>query len=133
MLKCPVCRATYRPKNQSDSDDVKPIEVKSCHRCGADLGPLIQLHDRAIDRHRKAIALFSQGTIPAALETNAQAIALHSQHPKFHALAGQLWALQGNFDAAIRSWQIAQQLDPKDATVTACLDLMEKLSLSLRS
>jgi Tfp pilus assembly protein PilF len=119
MLKCPVCRATYRPQNSS----------RSCHRCGADLAPLIQLHDRAIDHHRKAIALLSHGDVRAALETNAQAIALHAQHPKFHALAGQLWALQGNFDAAWRSWQIAQQLDPKDATVNACLELMEKLAI----
>ncbi len=122
-MKCPVCRATYRNTSSSAT-----LEVAPCHRCGADLAPLIQLHDRAIHHHRTAIAQFESGDLNAAIASNQQAIALHSQHPKFHAFAGQLWAVQGDFHAAVRSWKIAQKLDPKDAIVTDCLAILETLN-----
>jgi predicted negative regulator of RcsB-dependent stress response len=121
-MKCPVCRATYRNTPPADHPEVKP-----CHRCGADLAPLIQLHDRAIHWHRNAIAQFKVGDLLAAITSNNQAIALHSQHPKFHAFAGQLWAVKGDFKAAVRSWKVAQQLDPKDTIVSDCLAILEKL------
>jgi Tfp pilus assembly protein PilF len=121
-MKCPVCRATYRKPQSLD-----PPEVKPCHRCGTDLAPLIQLHDRAIHHHRTAIAQFQSGDLPAAIASNNQAIALQSQQPKFHAFAGQLSAVKGDFKAAVRSWKVAQQLDPKDAIVTDCLTILEEL------
>jgi Flp pilus assembly protein TadD len=123
-MKCPVCRATYRNPTPSEPSDVKP-----CHRCGADLAPLIQLHDRAIHSHRQAIAQFKVGDLQAAMTSNEQAIALHSQHPKFHAFAGQLWAVQGNFKAAVRSWKVSQKLDPKDTIVADCLKILENLQI----
>ena len=126
-MKCPVCRATYRNTPSSDHPEVKPGH-HPCHRCCADLAPLIQLHDRAIHWHRTAIAKFQSGDLTAAIASNEQAIALHSQHPKFHAFAGQLSAIQGDFKAAVRSWKIAQQLDPKDAIVSECLTIMETLT-----
>lgn len=122
-MKCPVCRATYRHTPSSDHPNVKP-----CHRCGADLAPLIQLHDQAIHWHRTAIEQFKIGDLKAATTSNEQAIALHSQHPKFHAFAGQLWAVQGDFKAAVRSWKVAQKLDPKNAIVTSCLEIMNQLN-----
>jgi tetratricopeptide (TPR) repeat protein len=122
-MKCPVCRATYRAPKSSP-----PTESKPCHRCGADLLPLISLHDQAIGYHRQAIGQLAAGDLTAAMAANDQAIALHSQHPQFHALAGQLWALQGNFGQAWRSWQLAQQLDPQNATVSACLDILAQLA-----
>jgi tetratricopeptide (TPR) repeat protein len=102
-MKCPVCRATYRPASKN----------QLCHRCGADLSLLIELYDQAIGHHRQAIAHFAAGDLTAAIAANNQAIALHSQQPKFHAFAGQLSALQGEFALAIRSWQLAQKLDPQ--------------------
>lgn len=122
-MKCPVCRATYRNTSSSDY-----AEVKSCHRCGADLTPLIQLYDRAIHHHRTAIVKFQSGDVTAAIACNETAIALHFQQPKFHAFAGQLWAVQGDFTAAVRSWKIAQKLDPKDAIVNDCLSILKKLT-----
>jgi tetratricopeptide (TPR) repeat protein len=105
-MKCPVCRATYRiPETLT--------LTKPCHRCGADLAPLIELHDRAIAHHRQAIAHFATDDLSAAMMENDRAIALHSQNAQFHAFAGQLFALQEEFDKAMRSWQLAKQIDPK--------------------
>jgi tetratricopeptide (TPR) repeat protein len=106
-MKCPVCRATYRVTDSID-------KTKPCHRCGADLAPLIGLHDRSIAHHRQSIAYFNAGNLPAAILANDEAIALHSQNPAFHAFAGQLFALTGEFDRAARSWQVAKKLDPKN-------------------
>jgi hypothetical protein len=95
-MKCPVCRATYRIPESS-----QPTETQPCHHCGADLSSLIALYDQAIGYHHQAIAQFVAGDLAAAIATNNQAIVLHSQHPKFHAFAGQLSALQGKFGPAI--------------------------------
>ena len=127
-MKCPVCRATYRTPESSP-----PPEPKPCHRCGADLSALIALHDQAIGHHRQAIAQFVAGDLAAAIAANNQAIQLHSQHPKFHAFAGQLSALQGEFGPAIRSWQLAQTIDPQDTTVSACLEILGQLASSPKS
>jgi Flp pilus assembly protein TadD len=122
-MKCPVCRATYRSAEFS-----KPTEAPPCHRCGADLSALIALHDQAIAHHRQAIAQFVAGDLTAAVAANNQAIQLHSQHPKFHALAGQLSALQGELGPAMRSWHMAQRLDPQNTTVSACLEIVAQLA-----
>ena len=127
-MKCPVCRATYRiPKS------FQPTEPKPCHRCGADLSRLIALHDQAIDHHRRAIVHLAAGDFITATTANDHAIKLHSQHPKFHALAGQLWALQGEFGLATRSWQFAHQLDPQNTTVSACLALLAQLASDIQT
>jgi Tfp pilus assembly protein PilF len=115
-MKCPVCRATYRVTESLDL-------AKPCHRCGADLAPLIQLHDRAIAHHRLAIAHFAADDLSAAMVSNDRAIALHSQNAGFHAFAGQLFALQGEFDRAMRSWQVAQQLDPRNTLASTATQL----------
>jgi Flp pilus assembly protein TadD len=122
-MKCPVCRATYRVPESSP-----PTETQSCHRCGADLSSLIALHDQAIGYHRQAIAQFVAGDLAAAIAANNQAIKLHAQHPKFHAFAGQLSALQGEFGPAIRSWQLAQTIEPQNTTVSACLAILDQLA-----
>jgi tetratricopeptide (TPR) repeat protein len=127
-MKCPVCRATYRSAESS-----KPAETPPCHRCGADLSALIALHDQAIGHHRHAIAQFVAGDLATAVAANHQAIQLHSQHPKFHAFAGQLSALQGEFESAIRSWQLAHTIDPHDTTVSACLAILGQLASNPKS
>ncbi len=114
-MKCPVCRATYRVTGSSEL-------AKPCHRCGADLAPLIQIRDLAIAHHRQAIAQFTAGDLQAATVENNKAIALDSQHPPFHAFAGQLFAVQGQFDRAVRSWQFAYQLDPHNTFCSTCLE-----------
>jgi Flp pilus assembly protein TadD len=86
------------------------------------------LHDQAIGHHRQAIAQFVAGDLTAAVAANNQAIQLHSQQPKFHAFSGQLSALQGEFGPAIRSWQLAQRLDPRDTTASACLAIFAQLA-----
>ncbi len=118
-MKCPVCRATYRA--------IAPESALSrpCHRCGADLAALIRLHDCAIAHYHQAIAYFAAGDLPKALAENNKAIALHSRYPAFHAFAGQLWALQGQFDQAIQAWQLAQKLDPKNNV--PYLDLLKRM------
>jgi tetratricopeptide (TPR) repeat protein len=126
-MKCPICRATYRVQKSS-----QPTESNPCHRCGADLSPLIRLHDQAIAHHRRAIEQLKTGDLTAAMTANNQAIALHSQHPQFHALAGQLWALQGDFEQAWRSWQLAQKFDPQNTAVSACLDILAQLTRTNR-
>ena len=88
---------------------------------------LIRLHDHAIYLHRQAIAQFAAGDVTQAIETNETAIAIHLQQPKFHTFAGQLWAVQGDFKAAARSWQTAQQIDPKDTIVADCLSILKEL------
>jgi Flp pilus assembly protein TadD len=119
-MKCPVCRATYRVTESN-------ALAKPCHRCGADLAPLIQLHDRAIAHYRQAIAKFIAGDVPAAIVANNKAIALHTQNSEFHAFAGQLFALTGEFELAIRSWQFAQKLDPKNALGSNYLETLRQL------
>jgi Flp pilus assembly protein TadD len=114
-MKCPVCRATYRVNALSDL-------TKPCHRCGADLAPLIQIRDLAIAHHRQAIAQFTAGDLLAATLANDKAIALHSQHSAFHAFAGQLFAVQGQFDLAVRAWLFAHQLDPANTFCSTCLE-----------
>ncbi|MDX2230365.1 MAG: tetratricopeptide repeat protein [Leptolyngbyaceae cyanobacterium bins.349] len=116
-MKCPVCRATYRG-GEGGRQEV-------CHRCGVDLAPLIHLHDQAVWHHRRATQAFQSGDYGTAIAHNRQAIALHAQQPDFHALAGQLAALQGNFPQAIAAWKTAQQLDPKHPTATVLLKLLD--------
>jgi lipopolysaccharide biosynthesis regulator YciM len=94
MIKCPVCRATYKP---SDS--------LSCRRCSADLAALIRIHDQAVWHYNQAIAQNSIVHIH-------RAIALNSRCADFHAFAGQLWARQGEWLNAIAAWETAQQIDP---------------------
>lgn len=122
-MKCPVCRAPYRP------DSATAEATQSCRRCGVNLSPLIQLHDRAIWHHRQAIQAFRAGDYDTAIASNNQAIALWS-HADFHAFAGQLWALQGEFLQAIAAWKTAQQLDPQQAIAQAGLQCLTKYSRS---
>ena len=121
-MKCPVCRAVYRVTNSIDL-------VKPCHRCGADLAPLIQLHDRSIAHHRQAITHFTAGDMPEAILANDRAIELHTQNADFHAFAGQLFALLGEFDRAVRSWQFARKLDPKNILASNCLELFDRVKI----
>jgi len=148
-MKCPVCRATYRGRedrkqevlgtsqesgvgSQESEETVSGNSLQSsprpslvCRRCGVDLAPLIQLYDQAIWYHRQAIQSFQAGDYATAIAHNQQAIALHSQQPDFHALAGQLAALQGDFSQAITAWETAQRLDPKHPTATFFLKLVD--------
>lgn len=116
-MKCPVCRAAYRP-----SPDCL------CKRCGADLTSLIQIHDCAIHHYRQAIAAFNMAAYTTAHTHLDQAIALNHSNADFYALSGQLWALQGNFQAAIDAWKQAKKLDPKHPVAATCLQIMLKLT-----
>ena len=119
-MKCPVCRATYRPQ-------VPPNQV--CRRCGVDLSPLIALHDRALWHHRQAIASFQAGDRAAAAIQNDRALALSPNHPDFQAFAGQLWALQGELSLAISAWKKARQLHPQQPTASQGLQICQELCL----
>lgn len=120
-MKCPVCRATYRSSGRSET------APRLCRRCGADLTALVRLHDTALWHHRQAIAAFQAGDPATAQSHNDRALALHNGEATFHALAGQLWALQGEFAAASTAWKRAQECDPKLAQVGNCLEILEAL------
>ncbi|MBW4617824.1 MAG: hypothetical protein KME17_00370 [Cyanosarcina radialis HA8281-LM2] len=141
MMKCPVCGAVYRPpkrsegslalgNNSSEAETVPSTAPSSptCRRCQADLSDLFRLHDRAIWDHRQALHLFSQRRYSEAAAHNDRAIALYYTHADFHALAGQLSASQGEFRAAISSWQQALKLDPQNAIAGNCLQAIELMS-----
>jgi len=68
------------------------------------ISPLIHIHDRAIWYHRQAIQALQAGDYPATTWNN-QALALYVNNAAFHALAGQLWALQGEFRQALAAWE----------------------------
>ncbi len=99
-MKCPVCRAAYRPTPE-----------RRCHRCRADLTALVQIHDQACAHYDRAIHLFQQGDLVAAMTATAAAIALNSRCADFHVLAGKLWAGLGRNDRAVAAWRTALALD----------------------
>ncbi|MTJ48104.1 tetratricopeptide repeat protein [Dolichospermum sp. UHCC 0259] len=135
-MKCPVCGAIYRPTKGTGAQggetdgQISPLPAHSptCRRCKADLSDLINLHDQAIWYHRQALDLLLKGYYPEAATHNNQALALYYGHADFHALAGKLSALQGEWREAIASWQQALKLDPKNTVAGDCLEMI-KLNL----
>lgn len=135
-MKCPVCRATYRSSRTKDQEkgesstfgppDQLP-KTLNCHRCGADLSPLIHLHDQALWYYRQAIQALQAGNYPAAITWNNQALALCRNNADFHALTGQLWALQGEFRRASFAWEQARQISPQHQAANAYLAELERL------
>lgn len=125
-MKCPVCRAIYRPASQSQ--EIGTPASLLCRRCGADLTRLIQIHDRAIQHYRQAITALQATDYTTAQTQVQQALHLNHNNPDFYALAGQLWALQGEFQQAIVAWKQAQQLDPTHAVANSCLQMTRELS-----
>ena len=113
-MKCPVCRALYQPGQST----------LACRRCGADLTALIQIHDRALWHYRQAIIHLKTEAYLDAQTHIQQAIALNSRNATFYALAGQIWALQGSWQAAIEAWKQAQRLDRSNQTTADCLKLL---------
>jgi tetratricopeptide (TPR) repeat protein len=143
-MKCPVCRATYKKESLPPAiADLQNLQISStpdlpssplpnapifpCRRCGADLAPLIQIRDHAIWHYRRAIQFLQSGDLIVAQLQVQQAIALHSDNADFHALAGQLWAIQGDFQRAAIAWKQAQHLDAKHPLATPCLQIMAEL------
>lgn len=138
-MKCPVCRATYRSsgvraQGLGARENANPHtrnllpDPLNCHRCGVDLSPLIHIHDRAIWYHRQAIQALQAGDYPAATTWNNQALALNVNNAAFHTLAGQLWALQGEFRQALAAWEKARQLNPQHPTANAYLQGLEEIA-----
>jgi tetratricopeptide (TPR) repeat protein len=99
----------------------------NCHRCGVDLSPLIQIHDQALWYYRQASQALDAGNYPTAITWNNQALALYGNNADFHALAGQLWALQGEFRQAIAAWEKARQINPTHQTTSAYLEELERV------
>lgn len=151
-MKCPVCGAVYRPtkesrgsfqqRNNDYKEKTATISASSspspllstaspsptCRRCKADLSDLLRLHDQAIWYHRQAMHLLSQERYPEAAAHNNQALALYYSNADFHALAGKLSALQGEFREAISSWQQALKFDPQNAIAFNCLQMIELMT-----
>lgn len=134
-MKCPVCRATYRPPSTkqevgedatSQPQDLLPHPL-NCHRCGVDLSPLIQIHDQALWYYHQAIQAMHAGNYPAAVTWNNQALALYGNHADFHVLAGQLWALQGEFRQAFFAWEKAQQINPQHRIASTYLQRLKRV------
>ena len=143
-MKCPVCGAVYRPprgagKPGGETDSkispwkAAPCPVSSshsptCRRCQVDLSDLFRLHDQAIWYHKQALDLFAQGRYPEAATHNNRAIALSYSNADFHALAGKLSALQGEFAQAVSSWQQALKFDPQNVIASNCLQMLELMA-----
>jgi tetratricopeptide (TPR) repeat protein len=70
------------------------------------------------------VYLFSQRRYSEAGAYNNSAIALDYRNANFHALAGKLRALQGEFREAIASWQQALKFDPQNAIACNCLQMI---------
>ncbi|QZZ20462.1 tetratricopeptide repeat protein [Leptothermofonsia sichuanensis E412] len=66
-----------------------------------------------------------QSLSPKEQVPTLQAIALYASRADFHAFAGQLWALQGEFQRAIAAWKKAQQLEPNHPISTALLQSLQ--------
>jgi tetratricopeptide (TPR) repeat protein len=115
-MKCPVCRAVYKPSPE-----------QACRRCGADLAALIRVHDQAVWHYRAAITALESRDLSRAQEQIGRALFLHSQNADYHAFAGQLWALQGNFQGAIAAWRKATAIDAKHPTALNALQAVATL------
>jgi tetratricopeptide (TPR) repeat protein len=125
FMKCPVCGAVYRPPKESTGVGETS---SSCRRCKADLSALLRLHDQAIWYHRQALHLCSQGYYAQAAAQNQAALALHYRNADFHALAGKIWALQGEFPEAIAAWQQALKFEPQNAFAGDCLQMIKLMT-----
>ena len=124
-MNCPVCRAVYRPsRERGNRGEGENPQSPICKRCGVDLSPLIQVHDQALWYHKQALRLFADGNYAEAKATNEQAIALHHSNPDFHALAGRLWASEGEMQQAIVSWRQTLRLEPHHPSASPCLHLL---------
>ncbi|MBE9128668.1 MULTISPECIES: tetratricopeptide repeat protein [unclassified Coleofasciculus] len=122
-MHCPVCRAVYRPlKDTPESWDTESSSISPlCRRCGADLSPLIQLHDQAIWYYNQALKQLDQGNYSQAQVMVEQALARYYGNADFHALAGRLAALAGQFPEATVSWRRALKLNPEHQSASHCL------------
>ncbi|MBD2254866.1 hypothetical protein [Nostoc parmelioides] len=141
-MKCPVCGTVYRPAkgskgsleqtNDNYKEKTATISPSSssptCRRCKADLSDLFRLHDQAIWYHRQALHLLSQKRYPEAAAHNNQALALYYSNAEFHALAGKLSALQGEFREAIFSWQQALKFDSQNSIACNCLQMIQVMA-----
>ncbi|MUG97593.1 hypothetical protein F7734_36850 [Scytonema sp. UIC 10036] len=129
-MKCPVCGAVYRPPKGSIESPLfsTASSSPSCRRCKADLSDLVRLHDQAIWYHKQAVHLLAQRLYPEAAAHNDRALALYYGNADFHALAGKLSALQGEFREASSSWQQALKFDPQNAIACHCLQAMELMA-----
>jgi Flp pilus assembly protein TadD len=91
---------------------------------------LFRLHDQAIWYHKQALDLFNQGCYSEAAAHNNRAIALSYSNADFHALAGKVSALQGEFPQAVSSWRQALKFDPQNAIASNCLQMLELMAKS---
>jgi tetratricopeptide (TPR) repeat protein len=94
-----------------------------------DLSPLIHISDQALWHYQQAVEEFKAGRYEQAAASNQRALALHSSNADFQVLAGQLWALQGEFRPAIAAWKRARQLNPQHPRATACLQCLVEFYL----
>jgi Flp pilus assembly protein TadD len=78
----------------------------------------------ALWHHREAIQAFKLGDLVEAIAQNQQAIALHSRNADFYVFAGQILALQGEFNHAIAAWHKAMEISPKHPKATEFLQLL---------
>lgn len=126
-MKCPVCHAVYRTSSQAIRELKSPASTRVCRRCGADLSSLIRLHDQAVWYYQQALQSLQNGDYFQARVWNEQALALHQNHADFQTLAGQLSALEGEFQQAIVSWQKALRLAPQHPLAYRCLQILTEL------
>lgn len=90
MEHCPTCKAPYKGGQY-------------CHRCGTDLGRLIDIQARA-DRHREeALAAYTAGDFDNMHHHARRACALYRTRPSEKLLACAA-ILTGKWDTALSLW-----------------------------
>jgi len=85
---------------------------------------LIQIHDQSIWYYQQAVSAFENNDFSTAQQQIDQAIALNARRAEFHTFAGQVWALQGEFDQAISAWKLAAAIDSGNRRAQDALEML---------
>jgi hypothetical protein len=88
MERCPTCKAPYKGE---------PV----CHRCGTDLGLLIQIEDNAAAYLKSAAAAFASGDFERAFGLARRSLSLYQSKEARHLMADAAM-LTGRFQMAMQ-------------------------------
>jgi len=91
MERCPTCKAPYKGKQY-------------CHRCGTDLGRLLEIRDQAGRHHEHALAAFSNGDFQQMHYHARRACGLY-RTPASEKLLACAAILSGKPEAALAAWR----------------------------
>lgn len=93
MERCPTCKAPYKGRQY-------------CHRCGTDIGRLLEIRDRGGRHHEQALAAFTNGDFQHMYYHARRACALY-RTPASEKLLACAALLAGQSKAALAAWRAA--------------------------